>query len=79
MPEMIFSNFGGKYDNETNYPHFFHIPFELYLFLYLLFAFQDLKNSISCGPPFALCSGMLNTFHAKVCTLKPVNIDKKSC
>ena len=54
---------------------FFHLPFEHYPLLYLLFASQDLKNSISWGPPFALCSGMKNTFHVEDYILKSVSID----
>ena len=32
--------------NKTNVP-FFHLLFELYLFVYFIFAFQDLQNSVA--------------------------------
>ena len=54
---------------------FFHLPFEQYPLLYLLFAFQDLKNYISWRSPFALCSGMKNRFHAEDHILKFVSVD----
>ena len=55
---------------------FFHLLFELYLFVYFIFAFQDLQNSVPRGPLFALCSGLWNThLPAKDDTFKSVNKD----
>ena len=37
---------------------FSHLLFELYKMVYFIFVFQDLQNSILCGPTFALCAGL---------------------
>ena len=49
--------------------HYFHLLFELYQLVYFISAFEDLQNSISWGPPFAL------HLLTKGDTFKPVNID----
>ena len=57
-------------------PFFSSTPRALSVGIYFIFAFQDLQNSVSWGPPFALCSGLQKThFHAKDNTFKPVNMD----
>ena len=46
------------------------------LFIYFIFAFQDLQNSVPWVSPFALCSGLQNThLHVKDDLFKPPNMD----
>ena len=45
---------------------FFHLEFELYLLEYFIFPFEDRQNSVSWGPPFALCFSLKNpVLHAR--------------
>ena len=54
---------------------FFHLLFKPYLLLHSTYAFQDRQNSVLCGPSFASCSGLLNTYlQTRDDTIKPVNI-----
>ena len=55
---------------------FFHLLFELYTLIYLIFAFQKLKISVPCDLYFLVSSGLQNTdFRTKDDTIWPVNID----
>ena len=51
----------------------FNLLFELYVLVCFILAFQDLQNSISCGPPLCIMFWSVQyTFICKDDTFKPV-------